>query len=163
MSGWGDIAYRAAITNPEIVVVGDEESPVASREKRKATPTEAEEQAALFDWIRENAGVYPALRWAFHPANGEYRHPATAARLRSMGVRPGVPDVLLPHSAYDAGVDKTYTGLAIELKRADRSNKPTPEQTEWLSMLDSQDWRCVVCYGAQEAINVIRDYLDMED
>jgi hypothetical protein len=124
-------------------------------------PTEATEQMALFAWMAANEHIYPALRWAFHPANGEYRHPATAGRLKAMGVRPGVPDVLLPFHAYDAGVDRLYTGLAIELKRSDHSNHATPEQEEWLSWLDSQDWRCVVCYGAQEAIKVIRGYLEV--
>lgn len=175
MSGWSDIAYKAALDNPDIVVADDSTMPATPREGHynarqngnryiaSQTPLEAQEQAFLFDWIDANISTYPPLRWAFHPANGEYRHPATAARLKTMGVRPGVPDVLLPYRAYDAGVDKLYTGLAIELKRSDRSNHATPEQEEWLSWLDSQDWRCVVCYGAQEAIDVICEYLEMED
>ena len=175
MSGWSDIAYRAALTNPDIVVADDSTMPAApdsggytarqngNRYIASQTPTEAQEQAFLFDWIDANSSRVFALRWSFHPANGEYRHPATAARLKTMGVRPGVVDFLLPYHVYDAGVDKLYTGLAIELKRGDRSNKPTPEQEQWLLWLDSQDWRCVVCYGAQEAIGVICEYLGMED
>lgn len=62
----------------------------------------------------------------------------------------------------DAAVGVDYVGLAIELKRSDHSNKPTAQQNEWLSWLDSQQWRCVVCYGANEAIDVIREYLEME-
>ena len=175
MSGWSDIAYKAALTNPDIVVTDDSTMPAVPREGHynarqsgnryiaPPTPTEAQEQAFLFDWIDANSSRVFALKWAFHSANGEYRHPATAARLKTMGVRPGVPDILLPYHVYDAGVDKLYTGLAIELKRGDRSNKPTPEQEQWLLWLDSQDWRCVVCYGAQEAIGVICEYLGMED
>ena len=174
MSGWSDIAYKAALTNPDIVVADDSTMPAVpdsggytarqngNRYIASQTPTEAQEQAFLFDWIDANSSRVFALKWAFHSANGEYRHPATAARLKTMGVRPGVPDILLPYHVYDAGVDKLYTGLAIELKRSDHSNKPTPEQEQWLLWLDSQDWRCVVCYGAQEAIKVIREYLDME-
>ena len=175
MSGWSDIAYRAALTNPDIVVADDSTMPAApdsggytarqngNRYIASQVPTEAQEQAFLFDWIDANSSRVFALKWAFHPANGEYRLPATAARLKQMGVRPGVPDILLPYHVYDAGVDKLYTGLAIELKRSDHSNKPTPEQEQWLLWLDSQDWRCVVCYGAQEAIGVICEYLGMED
>ena len=175
MSGWSDIAYKAALTNPDIVVADDSTMPAVpdsggytarqngNRYIASQTPTEAQEQAFLFDWIDANSSRVFALKWAFHSANGEYRHPATAARLKTMGVRPGVPDILLPYHVYDAGVDKLYTGLAIELKRGDRSNKPTPEQEQWLLWLDSQDWRCVVCYGAQEAIGVICEYLGMED
>lgn len=175
MSGWSDIAYKAALTNPDIVVADDSTMPAVPDSKgytarqngnryiASQVPTEAQEQAFLFDWIDANSSRVFALRWAFHPANGEYRHPATAARLKRMGVRAGVVDVLLPYHVYDAGVDKLYTGLAIELKRSDHSNKPTPEQEQWLLWLDSQDWRCVVCYGAQEAIGVICEYLGMED
>jgi len=32
--------------------------------------------------------------FAFHPANGGYRRQVEAARLRGLGVRPGVPDVV---------------------------------------------------------------------
>lgn len=171
MSGWSDIAYKAALTNPDIVVADDSTMPAAPREGRynarhdgnryiaSQVPTEAQEQAFLFDWIDANIGNYPPLRWAFHVPNGEFRHPATAGRLATMGVRRGVPDVLIPCIAHDAGADKTYVGLAIELKRSDRSNHTTPEQDDWLAWLDSQEWRSVVCYGAAEAIRVIREYL----
>ncbi len=172
MSKWGDSVLKIANGNPDIVVADDSTMPDSggytarqngNRYIASQTPTEAQEQAFLFDWIDANSSRVFALKWAFHSANGEYRHPATAAKLKTMGVRPGVPDILLPYHVYDAGVDKLYTGLAIELKRSDHSNKPTPEQEQWLLWLDSQDWRCVVCYGAQEAIGVICEYLGMED
>lgn len=100
MSGWSDIAYKAALGNPDIVVADDSTMPATpdsggytarqngNRYIASQVPTEAQEQAFLFDWIDANIGNYPPLRWAFHPANGEYRHPATAARLKTMGVRP---------------------------------------------------------------------------
>ncbi len=175
MSKWGDVALKNALANPDASVIDNAGVPATPYEydcglqqngsayiRTMKAPTEAVEHVALFAWIDANAHRHPALAWAFHAANGEYRQPATAGRLKAMGVRAGVPDVLLPCIARDAAVGVDYVGLAIELKRSDHSNKPTPEQEEWLSWLDSQDWRCVVCYGAQEAINVIREYLDME-
>ena len=175
MSGWSDVAYRAALTNPDIVVADDTTMHAAPHEydcglqqngnayiRTTKAPTEATEQIALFAWMAANEHRYPALAWAFHPANGEYRHPATAGRLKAMGVRPGVPDVLLPCIVQDTTAGVEYVGLAIELKRSDHSNKPTSEQSEWLSWLDSQHWRCVVCYGAKEAINVICEYLEVK-
>ena len=175
MSGWSDIAYKAALTNPDIMVADDSTMPAAPREGHynarqngnryiaPQTPTEAQEQAFLFDWIDANINRHEALEFAHHSPNGEYRHPATAAKLKKMGVNPGFPDVVIFWQRYDAGVDRWYGGLAIELKRADHSNQPTDRQRLWLSWLDSQDWRCVVCYGAQEAIGVICEYLGMED
>lgn len=173
MSKWGDAVLKIASNNPDVRVVDNATMPATPHEyvcgstegqsRYIRTPTEAEEQIALFTWLDAHKGQHPALAWAFHVPNGEFRHPATAGRLHSMGVRRGVPDFLLPCLAHDAGADRTYVGLAIELKRADRSNHTTPEQDDWLAWLDSQDWRCVVCYGAQEAIGVICEYLGMED
>lgn len=174
MSKWGESVLRIAQNNPDVQVDGDSTMPAIPHEydcgltqngnayiRTTKAPTEALEQVALFAWIAANSHRHSALSWAFHPANGEYRHPATAGRLKAMGVRPGVPDMLLPCIAQDEIAGVEYVGLAIELKRSDRSNKPTAEQNEWLSWLDSQHWRCVVCYGAQEAIGVICEYLGM--
>jgi hypothetical protein len=175
MSRWGDVALKNAIANPDAVVIDNTSTPTNPHEydcglsqngnsyiHTAKAPTEAVEHMALFAWIDANAHRHPALARAFHAANGEYRQPATAGRLKAMGVRPGVPDVLLPCIARDAVAGVEYVGLAIELKRSDHSNKPTREQSEWLSWLDSQHWRCVVCYGANEAINVICEYLEVK-
>jgi hypothetical protein len=72
-----------------------------------------------------------------------------------MGVRDGVPDILLPVAR--AG----YTGLAIELKRS-IGGRVSPEQQKWLSRLEEQGWQTYVCYGADEAIRVISTYMQME-
>ena len=40
-----------------------------------------------------------------------------------------------------------YVGLAIELKRSDRSNHATNEQVIWLEYLAAQGFRCEICYG----------------
>lgn len=58
-------------------------------------PTEAVEQAALFRW----AVLQPpesGIRLMMHIPNGGYRKPSEAARFRALGVRAGVPDILLP-------------------------------------------------------------------
>lgn len=47
-----------------------------------------------------HVGVVDLLRYAakpgviyYHPPNGEHRNPITGAKLKRMGVRPGVPDL----------------------------------------------------------------------
>src|SRR3990172_2282485 len=60
---------------------------------KRVVPTEYDEQVALFAWIVANTERYPCLALAFHPANGEYRLPATAGGLKAMGVRAGGADV----------------------------------------------------------------------
>lgn len=150
--------------NPEVSLAGgfhaDNTAPrVASMSVR--VPTEAEEQIALFAWINANIGRHPALAFAHHSPNGEFRFPATAGRLKTMGVRPGFPDVLMIwRQNLDYGTD--YVGLAIELKRSDRRNHATNEQAAWLEYLASQGFRCEICYGAQEAISVFCEYLQIE-
>ena len=58
----------------------------------KFAPSEDSIQAALFQHIalRRCEGVF-----AYHPANGGQRNPATGRKLKAMGVKPGVPDVAL--------------------------------------------------------------------
>lgn len=126
---------------------------VKANEQDSFLPTEAQEQMRLFAWINANMERYPDLQFAFHPANGEYRHPATAGKLKAMGVRPGVPDVLFPLRC------DSWTGLAIELKRSDGKNKATGRQQEWLHRLHMEGWRTAICYGANEAIDVLREYV----
>nr|WP_287960994.1 VRR-NUC domain-containing protein [Caldilinea sp.] len=119
----------------------------------RGAPTEHEEAVALAAWIRAQEGRYPQLRYMTHHEAGGHRHGAVAARIRAEGQRPGVPDYMLYWS------NGRYVGLAIELKRADRSNHPTAEQRAWLDWLAGQGWRCEVAYGVEEAIRVIEEYL----
>ena len=95
-------------------------------------------QIALFEFYARLSGQIPALELAFHVPNGGVRHPATGARFKAMGVKPGVPDVLLP---VRSGL---YVGLAIELKAG--KNKPTDHQQWWLTELWVSGWYTMVAY-----------------
>jgi hypothetical protein len=55
----------------------------------------------------------------FHPANGGWRSPAEAAILIGLGVRPGIPDLILIHES------RVY-GLELKSERG----RLTPAQTE---------------------------------
>ena len=118
-----------------------------------AVPTEHEEQVALFQWAEANEAQYPSLAMLAAIPNGGYRPMTTAAMLKAEGVKAGYPDILLDVAR------GPYHGLRIELKRADRSNHATDAQREWLTKLNFEGYRVAVCYGAQEAIKVITDYL----
>ena len=128
------------------------------RQLEGASPHEHDEQAALFRWVAANEARYPALALLFAIPNGGHRHPAVAAQLKAEGVRPGVPDVFLP--AVRPGPDgRLWGGLFVEMKRADHSNGPTPEQRLWLERLRNAGYMAAVAYGAAEAIAVIENYL----
>lgn len=120
--------------------------------------TESEEQQLVFEWSDIARLSDPRLQLLHHIPNGGFRQRATAARLKLEGVKAGVPDICLPVPT------GKYHGLYIEMKKRDRSNRPTREQMLWIEMLSDQGYRAVVCYGADEAIDEIIRYLgsDME-
>lgn len=117
--------------------------------------TERQEQTLLFMWARNFEEQVPELKLLFHPPNGGFRHKATAARLKAMGTKPGVPDVFLPVPR------NNYHGLWIEMKHG--SNKPTKKQWEWIEALHNHGYFVKVCYSAREAEYWILLYLGRED
>lgn len=115
------------------------------------TVTESEEQRCLFDWATIVAGKYPALNLLFHIPNEGKRSQWTGARMRSEGLKSGVPDLCLPVAR------SGYHGLYIELKAG--KNKPTANQLVWLEALEAQGYKTAVCYGWEAAKTVIEAYL----
>lgn len=112
---------------------------------------EAAEQITLIDWSLRYRGKYPELDLLFHIPNGGSRNKIEAAKLKSQGVKAGVPDLFLP--AARGG----YHGLFIEMKYG--KNKPTDKQREWMAALNEQGYMAVVCYGFEDARNTIEKYL----
>lgn len=121
------------------------------------THPEDDMQIALFDWARrlENRPGCTSLRWLFHPPNGGARSATTGARLKRMGVRRGVPDVVLPVS------NAAYVGLAGELKAA--KGRLTPEQSEWIGHLGDDGWFVAVWRDWADAARDIAYYLGLPE
>lgn len=86
-----------------------------------------------------------------HITNEGKRSKAMGAMLKRAGLRKGFPDLFVPIPINSAH------GLFIELKVG--KNKPTPDQKEWISLLNCQGYVAKVCYGFDEAINTINTYL----
>ena len=112
---------------------------------------EEREQIALMQWAAYQESVYPELHWLHHIPNGGMRSKATAGKLKAAGVKAGVPDLCLPVPRGG------YAGLYIELKYG--KNKPSEHQLEWLEYLSGAGYKTAVCYGFEEARNVILEYL----
>jgi len=91
------------------------------------------------------------LALLFHVPNGGSRHGAEAKKLQEMGVRQGVPDLLLPVPEGDA------CGLALELKSP--SGRLRGTQAWWLQRLQEQGWAVAVAWSFSEARHVLREYL----
>ncbi len=117
-----------------------------------ASGSEHGAQAALFCWAAMNFKRYPQLKLMFAIPNGEARSIATGARLKAAGVKAGVPDIFLPV------VTARSPGLYLELKR--RGGTISKVQCWWLYELQQAGYRVEVCYGWQEAVKVIEEYLN---
>lgn len=112
------------------------------------------EQAAIFEWAKLQKQRYPELALLYHVPNGGKRDARTAAILKRCGVKAGVPDLVLPVARCG------YHGLYIELKAG--KNRTSEKQDIWLKNLREQGHMTAVCYGFEEATNMILRYLEGE-
>ncbi len=123
-----------------------------AKNERNWSPTESEEQQALFRWAAYESGAHPELMLLYHIPNEGKRSRATGARLRAEGLKRGVPDICLPVPRGN------WHGLYIELKRL-RGGRVSDEQQGWLDALNEQGYFAVVCRGWQQAAAEIQNYL----
>lgn len=113
--------------------------------------TEHEHQVAVFRWAAYNKKRLPELGLLHAIPNGGKRHIITAMKLKAEGVQAGVPDLCLP---VPKGI---HAGLYIEMKA--NKGRLSPEQKAWCERLMVYGHRVEVCYGWQQATQVIEDYL----
>jgi hypothetical protein len=89
--------------------------------------------------------------------NGGIRDKITAARLKAEGVRKGVLDVMLPVARHG------MHGLFIELKRPKSEGltkgQTSDSQDDEIAELRAEGYGACVCYGWQEAVAVLKEYL----
>ncbi len=100
---------------------------------------------------------HSGLTW-FHPANGEARSAITGAKLKAMGVKAGICDILIFDTPDVRGWYRC--GLAIELKAPDAKGKrpkPRPNQLAWHEQLRRCGWRVEVCYTMDEVLAVLAE------
>lgn len=156
----GALAYTPAAIL--IVVCGKRDRGSAMPPRRSATrtlrltapavPSEDSEQETLIKWAALAVGMFPKLARLYAVPNGEWRHPATAARLKRQGVRAGVLDLCLPVPM------RGFHGLYLEMKRRKRGRLSEEQKAEVTAL--REDGYCVaVCRGWEEARDVITEYL----
>lgn len=112
---------------------------------------EDQEQQKVIEWAMYRSLEYPELRLLHHVPNGGSRNRAEAVKLKRMGVKAGVPDLVLPVPCGG------YAGLYIEMKVG--KNKPTEKQKEWMEQLKRYGHKVEVCYSGDEAIKTIEKYI----
>lgn len=87
----------------------------------------------------------------FHPANGGLMPMGTAGKLKGMGLRQGVPDLLL--AIPRAGKH----GLFVELKT--QQGRLRGKQVWWLHNLRNEGYGAICCRGFEDARTRITAYL----
>ena len=112
------------------------------------------EQEALFRWAAVKAQRDARLNLLNASLNGVRLSPHQAVMAKKSGMRRGYPDVFLPVPSHG------FHGLFIEMKRKDGVQSDVkPKQREWLAALRDQGYHAVVCFGWENAAQVIALYL----
>lgn len=111
--------------------------------------------------IKLTEAPVPEMRRLFAIHNQGHGDAVRGGRAKAEGVKPGVPDVMLPVTApwfEYCGPDQYYYGLFIELK-VPKKGTVSGVQTEWHEYLDHAGYCIRVCVGWIEAANVIAEYM----
>lgn len=118
-------------------------------------PPEERLQRDCFEWVFRHEALHLSLRWLFHVPNGGARSKGEAGKLKGMGTRKGVVDVLQPFPGPGA------PGLAIELKAP--GQPLTPDQVKFLAEANQAGWVNGVCFTLKEFQRLVRRYLAIPD
>jgi hypothetical protein len=125
----------------------------------------------------------PQLKYLFAIHNQGHGDAIRGAMAAAEGLKKGVPDICLPMTIRSfqpsellpENIRDVYlaSGLYIELKRkqvltegkrkaliqARSSGRASTEQEDWQAFLRQQGYVCEICYGFEEARNLILNYL----
>lgn len=113
--------------------------------------TEHQEQAALVQWFRMQYPLYANNLVAI--PNGGKRDVSVARKLKKEGTLAGASDLLLIKR------NRSYCGMFIEMKT--KTGKAQASQLQFLDMVQREGYMGVICYGIDEAIIKIKQYMEI--
>lgn len=105
--------------------------------------SEEREQMLVIQWFKRN---HPDVL-IFHIPNGGYRRPSEAARLKAMGVVPGVPDLFIPE-----------WNLFIEMKK-EKGGILSNVQKCVIKHLQCVNYSVILAHGHKQAIEQVTNFL----
>ncbi|MFW5619127.1 MAG: VRR-NUC domain-containing protein [Campylobacter hyointestinalis] len=113
---------------------------------KKLIPLEEQEQMKFVSWLRVKKIRH------IHIANERMCSVVYKKKLKALGTYAGFPDLM---------IFLANRTLFIEMKRSDkRLSRVSKEQNEWLEFLNLLDeGSAKVCYGADEAIEFVKENL----
>lgn len=126
---------------------------VSAKPKRRASPEEDLHRACM-EWVAFSRAAHPRLKWMIHVPNGGKRPRGEAGKMKALGVKKGVLDILLPRPSPSL----RWNGLAIELK-APNSGRLSQDQAEWLEAHAEDGWLVGVVRTLDEFIALTESYL----
>jgi hypothetical protein len=130
------------------IVRGEIRDPRIVRKPRKPTdtPTEYQEQKQVCEFLTTCRLAYFAV------PNGGKRTAIEGNYLRYIGLKAGVPDLLILNAPPK---HPTAKGVALEMKRLGATG-PTDSQKAWLLTFSEQGWVSYCAFGATDAIGFLR-------
>lgn len=115
--------------------------------------SETEEQQAVMQWAAYAKGKFPGLQNLYHVPNEGKRSNVAGGIAKSIGLRPGVPDLILDCPS------GRYHGARIEMKYG--KNTPTKEQLDWLTRMQNAGYFVAICWCSTDAIRILQEYLSL--
>lgn len=127
---------------------------------------EDKEQMAVIEWASfqplHNGAISKIGDYLIAIPNEGKRSPKAGNKFKKLGLKPGVSDLFLalPRSGCH--------GLWIEMKKqrqhfrgiAEQAAAVTESQRDWINRMNRTGYDAYVCYGADEAIRTIKNYLE---
>lgn len=114
--------------------------------------TESNEQIAAMDWLRAQ---YPHIAsHTLHIGNERKASYYAGYIMKRMGVLKGASDLFM------AWPNGGYHGLFIEVKS--KVGRPSPEQKAFIERMREVGYRAEICYGADEVINTMKEYINYQ-
>lgn len=121
-----------------------------SKNTKRASPEE-DLHRLVFGWIFQMEECFPLLGFMMHSPNGGARSKGEAGKLKAMGVRKGVPDVICPFAC------GPWKGFACELKAP--KGTLTPEQDLFLVKARADGWLTGVCFDLESFVALAQTFL----
>lgn len=113
------------------------------------------------------ANLIPELKRLFAIKNAGHGDAVRGAMSKAEGVKPGVPDIMLPVPARISVYNAYYHGLFIELKRLKSqrgaAGSTSQVQDDWREYLSQAGYCVEVCHGWEAARDAILRYLGLTE
>lgn len=124
----------------------------AKAKPSRRTQPEEDLHRACVEWADFNQARISRLKWLIHIPNGGKRSKGEAGKMKALGVKKGVIDLMLPRPS----PLRRWQGLAIELKST--TGELTPDQEAWLAAHQEDGWLTGVARTLENFIALVEAY-----